>query len=73
MVATPPSIIGIVLVKNEDLFIDGVLTNILDFCDEIIVADNLSKDGTQEKVRVCRSTITKFITILLQVRRNLMI
>lgn len=42
----PPSIVGIVLVKNEDRFIERVVTNILDFCDEIIVTDNQSNDGT---------------------------
>lgn len=48
-------IIGIVLVKNEDRFIDRVLLNILHFCDEIIVADNVSTDGTAEKIqRLCR-------------------
>lgn len=46
-----PSVVGVVLIKNEDLFIERVISNILDFCDEIIVADNLSKDGTPDKVR----------------------
>ncbi len=46
-----PQIIGIVLIQNEDLFIDRVLANIVDFCDEIIVADNRSTDRTAEKVR----------------------
>ena len=46
-----PKIIGIVLVKNEDRFIEQVLLNILPFCDEIIVADNLSTDATPEKIR----------------------
>jgi glycosyltransferase involved in cell wall biosynthesis len=41
-----PQIIGIVLIKNEDLFIETVLRNVLDFCDRIIVADNHSTDGT---------------------------
>ena len=48
---TEHTIVGIVLVKNEDLFIDRVLTNILGFCDEIIVADNLSTDQTLVKVQ----------------------
>ena len=38
-------IIGIVLVKNEELYIERVLNNIKDFCDEIIVADNLSSES----------------------------
>lgn len=34
-----PAIIGIVLVKNEDLHVGNALRNILDFCDHIIVAE----------------------------------
>ena len=30
----------VILVKNEDRFLDRVLHNIADFCDRIIVADN---------------------------------
>ena len=48
---TTPQIIAIVLIKNEDLFIETVLRNILDFCDRIHVADNHSTDGTAEIVR----------------------
>ncbi len=44
-------IVGIVLVKNEDIFISRVLLNILHFCDEIIVADNASTDETAEKIQ----------------------
>ena len=44
-------IIGIVLVKNEDLFIEPVLSNIVEFCDLIIVADNISTDATSEIVQ----------------------
>jgi len=47
----PPQIIGIVLIKNEDLFIETVLRNILDFCDRIFVADHHSTDLTPEIVR----------------------
>lgn len=43
-------IVGIILVQNEDLYIERVLSNICNFCDEIIVADHLSKDGTSEIV-----------------------
>lgn len=48
---TSYEIIGIVLVKNEDVFIEQSLTNILGFCDKIIVADNMSTDGTSEILR----------------------
>lgn len=45
-----PRIVAIVLVKNEDIFIDNVLKNIVDFCDEIIVTDNYSTDMTHDIV-----------------------
>lgn len=41
-------IIGICLIKNEDLFIRNVINNIYDFCDRIMVLDNKSKDRTRE-------------------------
>ncbi len=41
-----PDIIGIVLVRDEDIFIGPAVRNILDFCDRIIVADNHSRDDT---------------------------
>ena len=45
-------IIGIVLVKNEDRFIEPVLRNIVDFCDELIVLDDyLSRDNTGKIVK----------------------
>ena len=39
-------ILGISLVKNEDLYIKRAVENILDFCDEIIILDNYSSDNT---------------------------
>jgi glycosyltransferase involved in cell wall biosynthesis len=39
-------IVGIVLVKDEDLFVERAVRNVLDFCDEIVLADNGSSDGT---------------------------
>jgi glycosyltransferase involved in cell wall biosynthesis len=58
-------IVGISLVRDEDLFVEQALRNVLEFCDELIVADNGSRDGTlailerlaaerPEKVRVHR-------------------
>ena len=41
-----PRIVGIVLVKNEDLFVAAAVRNIADFCDEILLCDNGSTDGT---------------------------
>ena len=43
-------IVGIVLVRDEDIYIRQVLENILAFCDRIIVADNLSRDRTAGEV-----------------------
>jgi Glycosyl transferase family 2 len=43
---TPARIVGLVLVRNEDLFVEHVVRNILDFCDEILLFDNDSDDGT---------------------------
>ncbi len=39
-------IVGIALVRNEDVFIENALSNVADFCDEIFVADHGSIDGT---------------------------
>lgn len=44
-------IIGSVQVKNEDVFVEQVARNIIDFCDKIIITDNLSTDRTYE---ICR-------------------
>lgn len=43
-----PQIVGIVLVKNEEKYIKQIISNIVQFCDKIIVADNLSTDSTAE-------------------------
>jgi len=39
-------IVGISLVKDEDRFVEQALRNVLEFCDELILADNGSRDGT---------------------------
>jgi glycosyltransferase involved in cell wall biosynthesis len=43
-----PQIVGISLVRNEDLYIERVLLNALDFCDKIIVVDHRSTDNTPD-------------------------
>ncbi len=43
-------IVGIVLVRNEDIFVERAVRNIIEFCDHIIVADNYSKDKTWDIV-----------------------
>lgn len=40
------TIVGVALVRNEDVFLERAIRNALDFCDRIIIADNGSKDGT---------------------------
>ena len=52
-------IIGICLIKNEDLFIERVLKNVLDFCDEVIVLDNMSADNTFDIVNKLASNYSK--------------
>lgn len=44
-------IIAIVMVKNEERFIGGVIRNILAFCDKIIVIDTGCTDQTIEEIR----------------------
>jgi glycosyltransferase involved in cell wall biosynthesis len=41
-------IIGICLVRNDDRFLNQVLSGVVDFCDELIVAENRSRDKTSE-------------------------
>lgn len=41
-----PAIVGITLVRNEDLFVDRAVRNAIDFCDVLIIADHCSTDNT---------------------------
>jgi hypothetical protein len=43
-----PRIVAIMLVRNEDQFLRRAVLNIVDFCDEILIADHASGDGTPE-------------------------
>ena len=63
-------IVGITLVRNEDIFVEQAVRNALDFCDRLIIADNYSTDGTFEivsklaaefpdKIDLCRITDTR--------------
>jgi glycosyltransferase involved in cell wall biosynthesis len=45
---SPPQIAGIMLVRNEDLWIERTLRNALDFCDVLHVCDHQSTDATPE-------------------------
>jgi len=44
-------IVGIILVRNEDIFLGQVLRNIAAFCDQLIVADHASTDKTAAVAR----------------------
>lgn len=44
-------IVGLFLVKNEDVYIEQAILNVIDFCDEIIVEDNYSEDNTFDIVQ----------------------
>jgi hypothetical protein len=41
-------IVGIVLVRDEDLFVEQAVRNVLDFCDQIFLCDHRSADRTPE-------------------------
>lgn len=41
-------IVGSVQVRNEDIYIERVVSNILDFCDRVIITDHESSDRTFE-------------------------
>jgi hypothetical protein len=46
-----PKIVGIVLVHNEDVFVEQAIRNIAAFCDRIHAVDHVSTDGTWEILR----------------------
>jgi hypothetical protein len=41
-------VVGISLVRNEDMFLERALWNAVDFCDRLMIADHGSRDGTGE-------------------------
>ncbi|MEO6054674.1 MAG: hypothetical protein ABIP97_11730 [Chthoniobacterales bacterium] len=41
-------VIGIILVRDEDLFVEWSVRNVIAFCDELIIADHHSRDRTPE-------------------------
>ena len=49
-------IVGISLVRNEDLFITQAITNVAYFCDKIIILDNLSTDNTWREIEALKAT-----------------
>lgn len=53
-------IVGIMLVKNEDVFIERAVRNVVEFCDKIIITDHQSTDRTFE---ICEHLACKFTNI----------
>jgi hypothetical protein len=46
-----PQIVGIVLVHNEDVFVEQAIRNVVGFCDRIHAVDHVSTDGTWDVLR----------------------
>lgn len=46
MTASPARILGVFLVRNEDVYLEQAVLNVVDFCDRVLIADNYSQDGT---------------------------
>jgi hypothetical protein len=53
----PIQIVAILLIKNEDVYIERVIRNIVDFCDTIIITDHQSADGT---FKICKRLAEEF-------------
>jgi len=56
-------VVAIVLVRNEDIFIDQALRNVLPACDEVLIADNLSTDNTPAIIEAIRRDFPDKITV----------
>lgn len=53
-------IVASVLIRNENIYIERVILNILDFCEKIIITDHQSTDGTYQ---ICQKLADKFSKI----------
>jgi hypothetical protein len=56
-------ILGCVLVKDEDIYIRQSLLNIMEFCDEILLLDNMSEDHTWDIAQELASQNPKLKTV----------
>ena len=56
-------IVGIMLVKNEDVYIEHAIRNVMAFCDKIIIFDHQSTDHTFE---ICSRLADEFQKIELR-------
>ncbi len=52
-------IVGVMLIKNEDLYIERVINNVIDFCDELMVLENYSSDKTFEIISILAEKTSK--------------
>jgi glycosyltransferase involved in cell wall biosynthesis len=50
-------IVGIALVRNEENFVTWSLSNVAGFCDELLIVDNQSDDGTPQRIESLRARI----------------
>lgn len=50
-------IVGSIQVRNEDIYIERAILNILDFCDRVIISDHRSTDQT---FKICRRLSEKY-------------
>lgn len=50
-------IVGIMLVRNEDVFIERAIRNVIEFCDRLIITDHQSTDRTFE---ICERLAKEF-------------
>lgn len=58
----PRQIIGIALVRNEDLYLTQVINNVAEFCDQIIILDNCSNDNTPQLISCLMSRFSHIQT-----------
>lgn len=56
-------IVGIVLVRNEDRFVRTAVANVVDFCDELLLVDHGSTDGTGEILRALAASAPEKIRL----------
>ena len=61
--AEAAKIIGITLVRNEDVFVERAVRNALDFCDRLIIADHFSTDDTFDIVSKLAAEFPKKIDL----------
>ena len=45
---TAPVVVGLVLVRDENVFVERTVRNVAGFCDRLFLADHSSRDGTAE-------------------------